>query len=34
MIITIKEQREFIKAEFDDLFSLDPDDVLNDININ
>ena len=34
MIITIKEQREFIKAEFDDLFSLDPDDVLNDINTN
>ena len=32
MIITIKEQREFIKAEFDDLFMLDPDDVLNDIN--
>ena len=31
MIITIKEQREFIKAEFDDLFSLDPDDILNDI---
>ncbi len=34
MIITIKEQREFIKAEFDDLFSLDPDDILNDINTN
>ena len=32
MIITIKEQREFIKVQFDDLFSLDPDNILNDIN--
>ena len=31
--VTIKNQREFVKAYFDDLFSLDPDEVLNDINI-
>ena len=33
MIITVKEQREYIKVQFDDLFTLEPDIVLNDINI-
>ena len=31
--VSIRNQREFVKAKFDDLFTLDPDDVLNDINI-
>ena len=33
IIITVKDQREFIKSKFDDLFTVDPDDVLDDINI-
>ena len=32
MVDTVKEQREFIKVKLDDVFSIDPDDVLNDIN--
>ena len=31
--VNIKNQREFVKTKFDDLFSLDPDEVLNEINI-
>ena len=33
IIITVKDQREYIKSKFDDLFTVDPDDVLDDINI-
>ena len=32
MIKTVHTQRELIKARIDDLFSLNPDEVLNDIN--
>jgi hypothetical protein len=31
--VTIKNQREFVKTKFDDVFSIDPDEVLNEINI-
>ena len=32
MIKKVRTQREYIKSRIDDLFSLDPDEVLNDIN--
>ena len=32
MIKRVRTQREYIKSRIDDLFSLDPDEVLNDIN--
>ena len=33
IIIFVKEQREYIKSKFDHLFTVDSDDVLDDINI-
>ena len=32
MILSVEEKRESLKAKIDDLFSLEPDTVLNDIN--
>ena len=32
MVLSVVEKREMLKANLDDLFSLEPDEVLNDIN--
>lgn len=33
MVLSVEEKRELLKSKIDDLFSLDPDTVLQDINI-